>query len=121
MISKLVFAFLLLPGFAYAAEPSPTAQREIAHLLQYLGNSGCQFNRNDRWYSSAEAVAHLDKKYQYLLKKDLVASAEDFIARAASESSISGKPYQVKCGTNGSEPSSMWLKSELAKYRKGRQ
>ncbi len=120
-MKKLAFAFLLLPGFACAAEPSPIVRQEIAHLLQYLGNSGCQFKRNDSWYSSAEAVVHLDKKYQYLLRKDLVASAEDFIARAASESSTSGKPYQVKCGTNGAVPSSAWLKSELAKYRKGRQ
>lgn len=118
-MKKILLATLFISGVAMAGEPSPVAKQEVAHLLSHLEKSGCQFNRNGSWYSSGEAVAHLHKKYDYLLKKDLASSAEDFIARAASESSISGKPYQVKCGSGAPEQSGLWLKAELARYRAG--
>ena len=37
-------AMLALP--VWSAEPDATARTEIAHLLQYLASSGCQFQRN---------------------------------------------------------------------------
>jgi hypothetical protein len=121
MVKRLILPlFFLLPCLAFAGEPSPTAKQEIAYLINHLKASGCQFNRNGTWYSSAEAVDHLNQKYQYLLKKGLVSSAEDFITRAASESSMSGKPYLVKCGTKPAVKSAPWLRSELIKYRNGR-
>jgi len=112
-------ALLLLSCLAFAAEVPPAAQREIAHLVDYLGHSGCQFNRNGSWYGPAEAVEHINEKYDYLVKRGLVGSTEDFIARAASESSISGRPYQVKCGAQAAVPSGAWLRAELARYRAG--
>ena len=112
-----VLAFLLLPGLAVAAEPSPVAKHEIAHLMSYLKGSGCEFNRNGSWYGTAEAVDHINQKYEYLLNKGLVTTAEDFIARAASESSMSGRPYQVRCGTAAPVESGAWLKAELVRYR----
>lgn len=118
MIKPLLLCLLLLPGLALAATPSPAARQEIDHLLSHLGQSGCQFNRNGSWHDSAEAVDHLQQKYQYLLKKGLVSSAEDFIARAASESSMSGKPYLVRCGAAAPVPSGNWLKAELNRYRR---
>ena len=121
IMKRLILTLLLLPSLAFASEPSPAARQEIVHLIDYLKSSGCQFNRNGNWYSSSEAVDHLSQKYQYLLKKGLVSSAEDFISRAASESSMSGKPYQVKCGSGAPVQSGAWLKSELVKYRSGRQ
>lgn len=112
---------LLLPSLALAGEPSLAARQEIAHLINYLNGSGCQFNRNGTWYGASEAANHLNLKYSYLLKKGRISSAEDFIARAASESSMSSKPYQIKCGANPAIQSGPWLKSELVKYRKGGQ
>jgi hypothetical protein len=116
-MKHLLFLLLALPGLALADQPAPAARQEIAHLIGYLKDSGCQFNRNGTWYSPVEAADHLDQKYRYLLKKGLVASAEDFIGRAASESSMSGKAYQVKCGSNAAVQSGPWLKAELAKFR----
>mgnify|MGYP004541626193 CR=1 FL=1 len=110
----------LLP-LSVHAEPAPAARAEIAHLIDHLTSSGCRFQRNGSWHAPAEAARHLRRKYDYLLKRDLVGSAEDFIARAASESSITGKPYQVRCGTAAPVASAAWLRSELATYRNGRQ
>ncbi|WP_312519011.1 DUF5329 domain-containing protein [Massilia sp.] len=112
-----VSAALLLSSTLAHAAPTPAAQAEIAHLVGYLKASGCSFHRNGSWYEAGKAAQHLDRKYEYLVKRDLVATSEDFIARAASESSISGKPYQVRCGNQAPVASAAWLKTELAKYR----
>ena len=102
---------------AGSAEPDAGTRAEIAHLLQYLATSGCQFQRNGSWYASARAASHLNQKYEYLLKKGLIANAETFIERAATESSASGKPYSVKCGNAAAVPSAAWLQDELRRFR----
>jgi hypothetical protein len=103
---------------AWAAQPTDAAKGEIAHLFSRLETSGCEFSRNGTWYQSQAAAAHLRKKYQYLLDKGMLATAEDFIAKAASESSASGKPYQVRCNAAAPVASSEWFKAELASLRK---
>ena len=103
---------------SYAAEPQAT-KTEIAHLFATLETSNCQFNRNGSWYSAKEASGHLGTKYKYLQDKDLVPSAEKFIERAATESSLSGKAYQIKCADNVALPSAPWFKAALEKYRAG--
>ena len=113
----LALAVAMLALQVGAAEVDGAARAEIAHLLKYLESSGCQFQRNDSWYGSARAASHLNRKYEYLLKKGLVTSAETFIERAATESSASGKPYSVKCGDAAAVPSAAWLRAELVNYR----
>jgi hypothetical protein len=108
-------AMLALP--AWSAGPDETTRVEIAHLLKHLESSGCQFQRNGSWYAPARAASHLNQKYEYLLKKGLVTSTESFIQRAATESSMSGKPYAVKCGDGPAVASAAWLTAELSKFR----
>ena len=87
-------------------------------LLDAVAGSQCQFNRNGSWYEGAQARAHLQKKYDYLEQKKLVASTEQFIERAASESSISGKRYQIRCPGTSTVDSAAWLKERLAGLRR---
>ncbi|MFC4310087.1 DUF5329 domain-containing protein [Steroidobacter flavus] len=108
---------LAMPLSALPAEPNPVAKQEIEHLIAHLGSSGCQFNRNGSWYDAARAVSHLERKYEYLLKRDLAPTAEAFIERAASESSASGKPYLVKCPGQMEVRSGDWFRSALATFR----
>ena len=114
----LFWIFIINPLMAVAEELSFKSQQEISHLISYLEKSGCRFNRNGTWYSSTEAVQHINKKYEYLLDKKLVRSAEVFIEKAASESSMSGKPYLVQCGNEQTQPSANWFAAELKNYRK---
>ena len=107
----------LLASGSWSAEPDAAASAEIAHLLKYLEASGCQFQRNGSWYPPARAADHLHQKYEYLLKKGLVTSAETFIERAATESSASGKLYSVKCGDAAAVPCADWLRAELQRFR----
>lgn len=50
-------------------------------MLSFVEDSGCTFIRNGSEYPAAEARAHLQKKLDYLERKDLVASSEE-IGRA---------------------------------------
>jgi hypothetical protein len=94
-----------------------TTKQEINHLFSYLKSSGCSFNRNGTWYSAGDAADHLQQKYDYLLKKDMITDAESFIKLAATESSMSGKAYEVKCGDAAPIASGTWFSHELATYR----
>ena len=113
-------AMMLSASQAFAEQPAPQTQREVAQLLDFVGNSGCQFQRNGSWYEPAKARAHLQDKYDYLTRRGLVPDTEAFIERAASKSSISGQPYQVRCGSGPVMTSSAWLSNELKHLRTGK-
>ena len=112
---------LLLGGLLTAsvgAAPLPASARaEVDALLSRLQASGCEFNRNGSWYSGADAKTHLLKKLDYLEGKDLVKTAEQFIERGASGSSMSGKPYLVRCAGKAPVESAKWLTAELQQVR----
>jgi hypothetical protein len=112
------FPALLLPVAGLVrAEPARKVQAEVDALLAGIESSGCSFYRNGTWHGSKEAVAHLREKYDYLVARDLIATTEDFIERAASRSSFSGQPYQVKCGDGVAVASNRWLRDRLAQLR----
>ena len=102
---------------ARSAELPQSAVWEIDHLLGALGSSNCRFYRNGTWYTASDAQAHLTKKYEYLRKKKLLESAEDFITKGGTESSRSGQPYQVQCGQEDAVPSAVWLQAALRRLR----
>ncbi|WP_416057246.1 YfeK family protein [Stenotrophomonas maltophilia] len=112
----LILAALLAAPFAHAA-PGPQAQREIAQLIASLDGSQCRFQRNGSWHDVAEARAHLQRKYDYLLKKDKVDSAEQFIERAASQSSMSGKAYRIQCPGQPEQTAAAWFGARLQALR----
>lgn len=103
-----------------AAPLPPPARAEVDALLTRLQSSGCEFNRNGSWYAGADAKAHLLKKLDYLEGKDLVKTAEQFIERGASASSMSGKPYLVRCAGKAPVESAKWLTAELQALRGAR-
>ena len=114
----MLVATCLVAGFAFAQTPSEAARQEIAQLFGALKASDCRFYRNGSWHSAQKASAHLQRKYDYLLKKGLVSSTETFIELAASKSSMSGKPYQVRCGEAAPVTSKHWFSARLREIRK---
>ncbi len=109
---------LLLSAAASAqSPPPPAAAREIAGLFAMLESSGCRFQRNGRWYGAGDAGRHLRRKYAYLLERGEVPAAERFITLAASKSSVSGKPYAVRCGAAAPVPAERWFRDRLAALR----
>ena len=116
----LCVTLLTAGASSWAAAPSKAARAEIQQLLAFVANSGCQFNRNGTWYPAPEASAHLADKERYLAERGQIASAEDFIAKAATKSSMTGKPYTVRCGSEPAVTSAEWLSAELRQFRQGR-
>ena len=115
-IAFLTF-LLLISNAALAQSPSPATTQEVGRLFAALKQSNCEFSRNGSWYNAQKASEHLQRKYDYLLKKGLITSTETFIELAATESSMSGKPYQVRCGKNPAQSSSSWFTSQLKALR----
>jgi hypothetical protein len=114
-------AWVLMLGFlspaVARAEPPANVQIEVNFLLGYLEGSRCEFYRNGSWHDSRAAQAHLRDKYKYLAASNLVNTTEQFIERAATESSLSGQPYEVRCNGGAAVKSSQWLRDELARFR----
>jgi hypothetical protein len=115
-----VLGFLVLlaasPPVARAAPPTP-ATAEIGYLIEYLERSGCEFYRNGRWYDAAAASAHLRHKYDALSGIHQFNTADDFIERVATRSSMSGLAYEVRCGGHESRTAESWLREALVAYR----
>lgn len=113
----LTLLLLTLPLGATAA-PLPAASRaEVDALLARLAASSCQFSRNGSWHDAAEAKTHLLRKLAYLEDKNLVKTTEQFIELGAAKSSMSGKPYLVRCGSAAPVESQPWLLAELKTLR----
>jgi hypothetical protein len=111
----LIAALNILPA-AYAAPPAAAAI-EISYLLGLIEQSRCEFFRNGTWYDAQRAQAHLRAKYDMLTATDQIKSAEDFIEKAASNSSMSGQPYQIRCSGAAATTTRQWFSAALARYR----
>ena len=115
---RMLLAFLLLALSSVAiAMPPPATQREIAGLFATLEHSNCRFARNGAWYDAARARAHLQRKYDWLLRRNAIARTEDFIDLAATKSSMSGRPYLVQCPGAAAVQSGPWFRAALARLR----
>lgn len=114
--AALVLSLWLMPALSGLAA-QPAAQVEIARLIDALDNSDCRFERNGKWYEGADAKAHLRRKYEWLRKRDLAATPAQFIARAASSSSVSGRPYHVQCPGGAMQASADWFEQQLQQLR----
>lgn len=116
-MKSLIAILLMVSRLAFAEGPSAATSREIDQLFAALQGSGCEFSRNGSWYDAQKATEHLHRKYDYLLKKGLVTNAESFIERVATGSSVSGKPYLVRCGGAQAVPSKSWFNDKLNDLR----
>ena len=116
-----MLALALAPALVIApvarAEPPAIVQQEVNYLIRYIGNSGCEFKRNGTWNDPKTAEAHVRGKYDFLVRLGQIDTTKDFIDKAATESSLSGEPYEIRCVGDLPVPSNSWLGKELARYR----
>ena len=103
---------LLLPVIASADD----SEVEIEYLVSAIGASDCTFIRNGKRHEAEDAEAHLRMKYRR--GKRYAPTAEKFIERLASSSSMSKKPYFIECAGAEAVPSGDWLTARLTDYRK---
>ena len=114
----IVLSLLLSPAVLLGeTDSASTTDREIAHLLDFVGGSECRFVRNGTVHEPIEGRAHLERKRQVLDRRGWISSTEDFIERAATQSSITGRTYTVRCPDAEPVPSGAWLRAELLRLR----
>lgn len=114
-VVALALGLAIVP--AARAEPPAAVRQEITYLLRYIGESGCDFERNGAWSDARTAEAHVRMKYDYLVRWGRIDTTQDFIDKAATASSMSGRPYEVRCGRDLAMPTGAWLNETLRRYR----
>ena len=95
---------------AAAADEAVVAEVEIEQLLIAIGESGCEFIRNGKRHSASDAESHLRMKYKR--GRRYAKTAELFIERLATASSMTRRPYEIDCGGEP-ERTGDWLKARL--------
>lgn len=113
MRKVLSLLLCLFPLVSYASK-----EQEVQHLLNYVENTDCIYERNGDKHTGKEAVGHIKKKYDYYF--DDVETAEDFIKLSATKSTMSGRKYKVHCKGRPSIDSQTWLLQELQRFRLNR-
>ncbi len=114
---NLLLLALIVPVGLVASPSTEIVYNEVSALLQALGTSQCEFFRNGSWYDSEKAESHLQRKLDYVKRKDLLSSVDAFVDQAASRSSMTGKPYLVRCPGHEAQPSTDWFKQKLGELR----
>ena len=110
MMRWLALSVLLLVAPAEGDENS-----EVGYLIEWVRASGCTFIRNGNAHAAPAAADHLAMKYRR--GRRWIDSAEDFISRIATKSSMSGEPYQVECPGQARRASATWLTGALRTHR----
>jgi hypothetical protein len=92
---------------------APAAEEEIRHLLSCLRRPELRFEYSGGQHSAGRFYLQLCAKCQTYRRT--LASAEDFIARVATQT-ITGHPYYV-VQDGEKRPLDAWLRAELEKHR----
>jgi Family of unknown function (DUF5329) len=91
----LAVVLLAFASLANAVDRAPAEDARIQYLLVVVASlHDVGFIRNGKAYDSAAAVRHLREKLE--LAGSRVKTAEDFIRYCGSQSSVSGKPYEIR-------------------------
>ncbi len=94
-----------------APAPLPEAQKIEALIQAVAGLQGAVFIRNGTEHSPKEAAEHLRLKWRNAGRR--VQTAPDFIRLCASQSSMSGKPYEIRFADGRTVLARDWLWTEL--------
>jgi hypothetical protein len=83
----------------------------LIHAVETL--QGAVFIRNGSEYDSAKAADHLRRKLDYAGKR--ITTAEQFIDKLATGSSMSGKPYKIRFADGRTVESAVYFHEQLRK------
>jgi hypothetical protein len=123
MLASAIAAALLgaHPAFAAATPARPPSSaahlseaQKIEALIASVGQlKGAVFIRNGSEHQAPEAAAHLRRKLDYAGKR--IHTAEQFIDKLATGSSMTGKPYRIRFADGHSVESAVYFREQLRK------
>jgi hypothetical protein len=96
----------------------PSENTEIEELLATIQTSGLVFIRNGEESDASTAADHLRNKWR--IASPPIETAETFINRIASQSSVTGEPYYVKLADGSRVQAANWLRRQLQNIRENR-
>jgi hypothetical protein len=99
-----------------AAETEPLAKTIDYLIAKVEKTDDVKFIRNGDEHTGKEAAEHMRRKYNHFKKE--IKTSEDFIAKCASKSELSGKPYMTKKADGSTVKCEDWMKSLLEEHRK---
>ena len=110
---------LMTPLTLSAAEKGPTENETIEALIKHVkGLKEATFIRNGSAYNAKTAGKFLRGKWR--ANADEIKTATDFIEKAASVSSTTGKPYIIRLKGGGEIKCGDYLKEALRKLEESR-
>lgn len=112
---KQALRLMLLVASSCCCAVAVAEDVEVVYLLDWVAASDCTFIRNGDAHEAVEASEHLAMKYRRVRR--WIDSADEFIDRIASGSSISGSDYLVQCPGIAEQTSRAWLSQALTEYR----
>lgn len=121
---RLLALLLFLPALHVMAAPLTELQK-IDALLERVEKMDAVFVRNGKDYSGHEAAEHLRYKIKsaqssfFGISKDKW-TAELFIEKIASKSSVSKKPYLIKFKDGNTRPAGEYLTEQLKEITTGK-
>ena len=111
---KNLVVVLALFCVSVVAQQPLTEQQKIDHLISFIRNlNGSAFIRNGQEHTAQAAADHLQMKREKAGSH--IKTAQDFIDKVASKSTISGELYMIKFANGKMFPSQMVLSNELKK------
>jgi hypothetical protein len=110
-ITALLVFFASMLGMKAGELPAAEKIKIEALLTHVAGLSDARFIRNGKDYDAKSAAKFLRGKWEANEKK--INSATDFIAVAATQSSTTGKPYQIRISKSAPVTCSDYLIAEL--------
>ncbi|MBS1505653.1 MAG: DUF5329 family protein [Bacteroidetes bacterium] len=118
MILLLFFSLSGMTDLAvgFSSQQTATEKSKIEFLLKEVEKlDGAKFWRNGSSYSAKAAADHLRMKWEKAGRA--IKTAKDFIEKIGSESSVSGKPYQIEFKDGKKINTSVFFHQKLAAWK----
>jgi predicted ThiF/HesA family dinucleotide-utilizing enzyme len=113
-MKKLGLFYCLLLSVQLFGQHQVTEQQKIDHLITFIKElKGAVFIRNGNEHTPEEAADHLQMKREKAGSR--IKTAQDFIDKIATKSSMSGDLYMIRFANGKMFPSQMVLSNELKK------
>ena len=100
-----IIKFVVIVLLVISARAMADTQREIEHLLKFVANTSCKYERNGTLHDGTKAKNHIQKKYDYFLDK--VNTAEDFIKYPTENKAI-----MISAVLDSEANAASWVRSE---------
>lgn len=120
-IAQTIFVVFIIASAVPLRADWPVEEEKIDFLLDQIGQVDGYFVRNGNDHSPESAVSHMRMKMDKAMNSWFAPdkdkwTAEMFIDKVASKSSMSGKPYKIRFKSGKIVNTGPWLRERLKEF-----